>query len=62
MRRGEKNIFRAIGFVTRFVRFEIHVIGNVEQRLTVLDRAALRVRGVPVAQISERFYRRFRAE
>ena len=62
MRRRQENILRAIGFVARLEKILVHRIGDIQQRLSVLDRAGFLVRGVPLAQIGQRLHRRFVAE
>ena len=58
----EADVVGAVGFVARFEELEVHRVGDVEQRLAVLDRAHLLVVGVPLAQLGQRLHRRGGAE
>src|SRR5262245_51367815 len=58
MRARQCDIFGAVDLVTGAVGFDVHLVGNVELRLPVFERARLRVRQVPLAQLGERLHRR----
>ena len=62
VRRRQRDILRAIELVTAAIGLDVHLVGNVELRLPVLERVRLRMRQVPVAQLGQRLHRRGGAE
>ena len=46
----QQDVLATVGFVARAVSLHVHLVGDVEQRLSVLDRASALVRDVPHAQ------------
>ena len=62
MRAAERDVFRAIGLVARAIFFDVHLVGDLEVRLAVLDRVRLHVRFVVRNQVGERLQWRRGAE
>ena len=58
MRSGQGQVLRPVGLVARAVGREVHLVGDIEVRLSVLDCAGLLVGEVPAAQLGERLDRR----
>src|SRR5213594_2638024 len=54
--RRQRDVFGAIRFITRPVRFNIHFIGVVQVRLAVFDRTGFLMLQVPLPQIGQGFY------
>ena len=59
--RRERNIFRAVGLVAGAILLEIHLIGDVELRLPVLDGAGERCARLYLRRSVKRLDRRVRA-
>ena len=58
MRTSEVHILGAIGLILRLVRHQIHLVGNIQQRLAVLDGPTLRIGNVEPTQFGQRLERR----
>src|SRR6266508_4191358 len=58
VRSRERDVLGPIRFVPRFVCLDVHLVGDVEVRLPVLDRAGLGVRQVPLAKLGQSLDRR----
>ena len=54
----QQNVLAAVGFVARAVGLHVHLVGDVEQRLTVLDGTGPLVRDVPLPQPQQVLHRR----
>ena len=54
----EHDVLAAIGLVAGAVALDVHLVGNVEQGLAVLDGTGALVRDVPLPEFGERLDRR----
>src|SRR5688572_19366572 len=55
---GEKDVLPAIGVILRTIRLQVHLVGDVQVRLAVLDRAGPLVGDVPLPQLGQRLHGR----